>query len=113
MIDGKCLPLLYALLSDKTQSMYVFMLQVLKTLLSDIEYGIIMLDFEKASMNAFTQVFEQFTLRNCFFHLCQSVQHHIQKSFKVEYRTYKDFALTSLLVVFLAFVPLDHVETAF
>ena len=52
----------------------------------------------------------------CFFEMRQEtdyVQHHIQKSFKVEYRTYKDFALTSLLVVFLAFVPLDHVETAF
>ena len=34
------------------------MLNVLKTLLSDIECGIVMLDFERASMNAFTQVFK-------------------------------------------------------
>ena len=73
VIDGKCLPLVFALLADKTQDTYVFMLNVLKTLLSDIECGIVMLDFERASMNAFTQVFDQFSLMNCFFHLCQSV----------------------------------------
>ena len=81
------------------------MLNVLKSLLCDIECGIIMLDFEKASMNAFTQVFDQFSLLNCFFHLYQSVQPRIQKSFKVKYRTDKDFALASRLVVFQAFVP--------
>ena len=72
-----------------------------------------MLDFEKASINSFTQVFDQFSLMNCFFHLRQSVQRRIQKSFKVKYRTDKDFALASRLVVFLAFVPPEHTETAF
>ena len=47
VIDGKCLPLLFALLADKKQDTYVFMLSVLKGLLCDIEYGIIMLDFER------------------------------------------------------------------
>ena len=64
-------------------------------------------------MNAFIQVFEQFSLMNCFFHLCQSVQLRIQKSFKVKYRSDKSFALASRLVVFLAFVPLEHIEPAF
>ena len=52
-------------------------------------------------------------LMNCFFHLCQSVQRCIQKSFKVKCRTDKSFALASRLVVFLAFVPLEHIESAF
>ena len=43
----------------------------------------------------------------------QSVQRCIQKSFKVKYRTDTDFALASRLVVFLAFVPPEHTETAF
>ena len=38
-----------------------------------------MLDFEKASMNAFTLVFDQFSLVNCFFLSCQNVQRLIQK----------------------------------
>ena len=64
-------------------------------------------------MNAFTQVFDQFSLTNCFFRLSLSVQRCIQKSFKVKYRTDKDFALGSPLLVFLAFVPHEHTETAF
>ena len=47
---------------------------------------------------------------NCFFHLRQSVQCCIQKSFKVKYRTDKSFALASRLVVFLAIVPLEQVN---
>ena len=43
VIDGKCLPLLFALLADKTQD-------TRKNLLSDIECGIIMLDFEEANI---------------------------------------------------------------
>ena len=113
VIDGKCLPLLFALLSDKTQDTYIFLLNIIKGLMCDIEFGIIMLDFEIAAMNAFKQVFEQFELMNCFFHLCQSVQKRIQKSFKVKYRTDKAFARASRLVVFLAFVPIAYVESAF
>ena len=66
VIDGKCLPLLFAILSDKTQDTYVFLLNVIKGLLDDIESGIVMLDFVLAAMNDFKQVFEQFHLMNCF-----------------------------------------------
>ena len=113
VIDGKCLPLLFAILSDKTQDTYVFMLNIIKGLLCDIESGIIMLDFEIAAMNAFRQVFEKFEVMNCYFHLCQSIQRRIQKSFKVLYRKDKAFARASRLVAFLAFVPLEHIESAF
>jgi hypothetical protein len=64
-------------------------------------------------MNAFKQVFEQFELMNCFFHLCQSFQKRIQKSFKIKYRTDKAFARALRLVVFLAFVPIAYVKSAF
>ena len=50
---------------------------------------------------------------NCFFHLCQSVQKRISKSFRKLYRTDKAFARASRLVAFLAFVPLDSIEDAF
>ena len=72
-----------------------------------------MIDFEKAAMNAFTAVFQQFSLMNCFFHLCQSVQKRINKSVKVRYRTDKAFARASRLVAFLAFVPSSSIEDAF
>ena len=72
-----------------------------------------MIDFEKAVMNAFKDVFPEFEVKNCFFHLCQSVQRKIQENFKKRYFMDKSFARSSRLVAFLAFVPLDEVEDAF
>ena len=82
VIDGKCLPLVFALQSDKTGKTYAFFLNIIKNSVCNITDGIIMVDFEKAAMNAFRSVFEQFNLMNCFFHLCQSVQKRISKSFR-------------------------------
>ena len=78
-----------------------------------IENGTVMIDFEKAVMNAFAQILPGFSVMNCFFHLCQSVQKQIQKSFKAIYRSDKKFARASRLVVFLAFIPLPYIEDAF
>ena len=115
VIDGKCLPLIYALLSDKKEKTYTFLLTVIKDALGNLlaSVGIVMIDFEKAAMNAFRNVFESFTLINCFFHLCQSVQKNIFKKFKILYYKDKDFARASRLVVFLAFVPMGKVDDAF
>ena len=97
VIDGKCIPLVFALQSDKTEKTYVSFWDII-----NFTDGIIMVDFEKAAMNAFRSVFEQFNLMNCFFHLCQSVQKRISKSFRKLYRTDKAFARASRLVAFLA-----------
>ena len=57
------------------------MLNVIKSAI-DVTDGIIMVDFELAAIKAFGNVFEQFSVLNCFFHLCQSVQKQISKKFK-------------------------------
>jgi len=106
VIDKKCIPLVFALLSDKTEKTYIFLLNIIKSAVCNIDDGIIMIDFEKAAMNAFSKVLEKFNLMNCFFHLCQSVQ-------KVQYRSDKEFARASRLVAFLAFVPLSIIDDAF
>ena len=114
VIDGKCVPLVYALLSDKTEKSYVFFLTILRDAFSvQISHGLVMIDFELAAINAFQKVFEQFVLQLCFFHLCQSVQKRIHKKFKAIYNTDKGFARASRLIVFLAFVPVDSVPDAF
>ena len=113
VIDRKCVPLVFALLSDKTEKTYIFLLNTIKNSVCNIIDGIILIDFEKAAMNAFSKVFEQFNLMNCFFHLCQSVQKRIFRKFKVQYRTDKSFARASRLVAFLAFVPLQSIDDAF
>ena len=72
-----------------------------------------MIDFEKAVMNAFRDVLPDWVVRNCFFHLCQSVQKKIQQDFKRAYFSDKYFARASRLVAFLSFVPLTKIEDAF
>ena len=112
VIDGKCIPLVFALLCNKDESTYTFLLQQVNQHIQ-IAAGSVMLDFEKATMNAFSTVMPQMQIRNCFFHLCQSVQKRIFKKFKVQYKVDKVFARASRLVVFLAFVPLESIEAAF
>ena len=73
----------------------------------------ILIDFEKAVMNAFSNSLPGCEVSNCFFHLCQAVQKNIQKKFKKIYFADKLFARASRLVVFLAFVPVTDVEVVF
>ena len=113
IIDGKCVPLIYALLEDKKQTTYTFLLTLLKHYLPELSVGTVMVDFELAVMKAFGTVFPEFSVRNCFFHLCQSVQKYIFKKFKILYYSNKDFARASRLVVFLSFVPKDSIDAAF
>ena len=72
-----------------------------------------MMDFEKACINAFNEVLSAFDVRNCYFHLCQSIQRKVFETFKKRYFVEKDFARASRLVAFLAFVPIEHVEETF
>ena len=53
VIDGKCIPLVFALLSDKTEKTYVFLLNLIKNAVCNISDGIIMIDFEKAGDERF------------------------------------------------------------
>ena len=78
-----------------------------------METGTIMIDFEKAVMNAIQNSLPGWEISNCYFHLCQAVQKNISKKFKVLYYSDKKFAIAARLVVFLAFVPVADVEEAF
>ena len=74
-----------------------------------MDTGTILVDFEKAVMNAFLKSLPGWDVSNCYFHLCQAVQKNIQKQFKKFYFSDKLFARASRLVVFLAFVPVTDV----
>ena len=63
-----------------------------------IHTGTILIDFEKAVMNAFSNSLPGWEVSNCFFHLCQAVQKNIQKKFKKIYFADKLFARASVIV---------------
>jgi hypothetical protein len=67
------IPAVFVLMSGKTEEMYRKMLAILKDAcgLNQWQPRVIMLDFEKASMNAFHKEFADVRVKGCFFHFAQ------------------------------------------
>ena len=66
----------------------------------------IILDFEKALINAAEKVFLSSKNYNCLFHFGQSIWRWIQnKGLVTEYKTNKNFKISIKLFLNLAFVP--------
>ena len=59
---------MFAVLSNKDESTYTFLLQPIKQALPELQTsaGSVMLDFEKATMKASNTVMPSFRVRNCF-----------------------------------------------
>ena len=65
--------LLHMHFSGKKQGLYKTMLQEIKNLAPSFDPRNVMVDFERASMNAIKNLFPITTLHGCFFHLCQNI----------------------------------------
>jgi hypothetical protein len=114
--DNVAIPLIYALLPNKTEQIYLTLLREIKNLLpvGVAQPQTIMTDFEVAMINAIRTEFPQTSHRGCFFHLCQSIFRHIQENgLKREYETNPEVALTLKLLPALAFVPTQDVVEGF
>lgn len=108
------IPLVYALLPNKSQRCYREFLSALKDLEASLNPSTVMIDFEQAMIGALDAEFPQTAKRGCFFHFCQCLYRNIQLTgHKVEYDTNPDFALRIRMLSALAFVPLELVETFF
>ena len=102
-MDNKCVPLVYILSGDKKGDTYEFVLNVIKHYFDQhcpVDTGTILIDFEKAVMNAFSNSLPGWEVSNCFFHLCQAVQKNIQKIWNHFARIIRDpeFPRTSNMV---------------
>ena len=79
------LPVVFALLPNKTEQTYRRLINKLSELCPSWNPKSIMMDFEKAVMNAFAEKFitatNQSTISGCFFHLQQSIQRKVQVSY--------------------------------
>jgi hypothetical protein len=72
------------------------------------------LDFEKAAINAFHELFPDAAVNSCFYHLSQSIYRKVQTSALQErYAWDEAFSLAVRLLTALAFVPPEHVVDAF
>ena len=75
VIEGYCLPCVYALLPNKSQETYKRMWGEIKNLIGE-EVGrerMCTMDFERASINAPLETFPASSVAGCIFHLVQSL----------------------------------------
>lgn len=108
------LPLVYALLPNKSEATYRRLLQELKNLQPNASPSTITTDFEQAMINAIAEEFPTATHHGCFFHFGQCIYRKIQEEgFQRRYETDADFALQMRMLSSLAFVPVGDVVTAF
>ena len=71
---------MFALLSDKQQQSYQRLIDELRLLCPSWNPKSIMVDFEKAAINAFQGTFNTLSTSACFFHLQKSIQRKLQVS---------------------------------
>ena len=68
--------MIYILTGDKKGNTYEYIFNVIKFYFDQncpIDTGTIMIDFEKAVMNAIQNSLPGWEVSNCYFHLCQAV----------------------------------------
>ena len=111
-------PMLYILLVNKKKKMYVRVLKVIKNDICNNEFNpkIWCLDFEYGFLDAVRIVFGVgVILLCCYFHLCQSIRRHAvtKLGLKKDLKEDPNLALQLRMFMSLAFVPIEHLQTAF
>ena len=111
--DGYIFPCVYVLVTEKTELTYSRMLGKLLDLEPALNPLYVMLDFEKAAINAFEEGFVA-VVSGCFFHFSQNIYRKIQSlGLTNQYMEDPDFALYMRMLPSLAFVPENEVCDCF
>lgn len=117
-INNKILPLVYALMTSKSEQCYEQLFEGLISICDDYGYELlpkcIINDFEKAAINAVSNIFPECEQTGCFFHLGQSIWRKIQSSgLATHYGNDIEFALKLRCLWSLAFLPPEQIPDAF
>ena len=74
----------------------------------------IVLDFERAAVNALTSAFPESSIKDCYFHLCQAFLRKVNElGLKKAYEINFELSLALHVIPALNFVPTDLVEQSF
>lgn len=114
----RTVPLVYGLLPCKTEECYSAFFEQLKRCgeVYNLELSplFIITDFEMATINACSRVFDDSCHKCCFFHFTQNIWKQIQKlGLAVEYGKNSDFALRIRHLFALAFLSPNEIPGAF
>lgn len=112
--SNRCFPCVYALLPNKQEATYTGLFRKMLELEEGLNPRSVMLDYEKATHNAFEAVFPDTIVSGCLYHLSQAVFRRVQANGLYQrYMEDAQFALQIRMIPALAFVPADDVEEAF
>ena len=104
-MDGVIFPCIYALLPNKTEAIYDKLFKKLLEIEPLLNPLTIMVDFEKAAINALEENFIS-VITGCFFHLSQNIFRRVQEhGLAVRDQEDNDFAISIKMLASLAFVP--------
>lgn len=73
------IPVIYALLPNKTTNIYVTLFRLIKSQIPEFDPHIIILDFEQAPMLAVRRVYPQANIVGCYFHFCRSLWRKVEQ----------------------------------
>jgi hypothetical protein len=111
--SGKNLPMIFALLPNKKGETYERLFEIIKIDIQNDPKSI-MLDFEKAAINAVSKWFPLTFIMLCYFHLCQNLWKNVQnKGLVTGYSECVDIRKNFKMLKCLAFVPTKDVIFAF
>jgi len=105
---------LYCLLTSKTAVTYERVLDELRRLVPLAAPRKILVDFERAAMNAFATAYPDAHITGCYFHLCQSLLRKVNEvGLKLVYENNDEVRMYVRCLAALAFVPPADVLEAF
>lgn len=111
---GSIFPCVFALLPNKTEATYRRFYEQIFNLIGHVNLQDILVDFEKAAINAIQHFNDNITIKGCFYHLSKNVWKRIQANgYQQRYMEDAEFALKSRMVCALAFLPPDDVVEGF
>lgn len=117
-VNSRILPLVYVLMSSKNQLCYEPLFEDLIEISDNYGFELnpkcIITDFEKAAINAVSQIFPQCIQKGCFFHLGQNIWRKIQScGLATQYGNDENFSFKLRIIPALAFLPPDEINEVF
>ena len=108
-----CLTLLYALLLNKRRQTYQQLFQTIAQKWPTLQPRAIFIDFEIAAFQEAQATFPNAQLIICFFHLmCNMKKKLNEEQLLRRYNTDADFALQARMVIAIAFIPVNSIDSA-
>jgi hypothetical protein len=100
------IPLVYALMTNKSQESYMALFQMIKSEIRNWSPIKFHLDFEIATANALLAIFPEIKLKKCYYHLTKSIW---KKSKELKMNSKHERRVVGLFTA-LALLPMDHMS---